>query len=194
MKIVFATNNKGKLREVKKLFENEKVQILSLKEIGFEQEIAETGTTFEENAFIKADTIFKIFQLPVIADDSGLEADQLDGRPGVYSARYAGENVTYEENNKKLLRELKHFEPPHPARFICCAVFVNATKRISVIGNLEGEIIREFRGNNGFGFDPVFKPEGYNITLAEMELSEKNAISHRAKAFNNLKSRLKNII
>jgi XTP/dITP diphosphohydrolase len=194
MKILFATNNKGKLKEVRNLFENNDIAILSLEDIGFNEEIAETGITFEENAFIKADTVYRKFHLPVIADDSGLEVDHLGGRPGVYSARYAGENVTYEDNNRKLLSELKGFKPPHSARFICCAVYVDDKNRISVNGKLEGEIIKEFKGNNGFGFDPVFKPEGYNITLAEMELTEKNRISHRALAFNLLKSKLQNII
>lgn len=194
MKIVFATNNNGKLREVKKLFQNKAIEILSLKEIGFDEEIAETGKTFEENAFIKADTIFNKFKLPVIADDSGLEVDQLEGRPGVYSARYAGANVTYEDNNRKLLREIKEFNSPHLARFICCAVYVDEKNRISVEGRLEGEIIREFRGKNGFGFDPVFKPEGYEITLAEMELEEKNLISHRARAFQKLQRKIKELL
>lgn len=194
MKIIFATRNKGKLKEVQKIFGNEKFEIISLSELGFNDEIEETGTTFEENAFIKADTIFKKFKLPVIADDSGLAVDQLDGQPGIYSARYAGENATYEDNNKKLLKELENFTQPHYAKFVCCAVFVDEQNRITVNGDLKGEIITEFRGVNGFGFDPIFKPESYNITLAEMPLEEKNKISHRAKAFNLLKSKIEEII
>lgn len=194
MKIIFATRNKGKLKEVQKIFGNEKFEIISLSELGFNDEIEETGTTFEENAFIKADTIFKKYKLPVIADDSGLAVDQLDGQPGIYSARYAGENATYEDNNKKLLKELENFTQPHYAKFVCCAVFVDEQNRITVNGDLKGEIITEFRGVNGFGFDPIFKPESYNITLAEMPLEEKNKISHRAKAFNLLKSKIEEII
>jgi XTP/dITP diphosphohydrolase len=190
MKVIFATGNKGKLREVKKIFETESFKIISLDELNFFEEIDETGSTFEENAFIKADTIFKKFRLPVIADDSGLAVDQLDGKPGVFSARYAGENVTYEDNNKKLLKELTNFPQPHYAKFVCCAVFVDEQNRIAVNGYLKGEIIKEFKGVNGFGFDPIFKPEGYSITLAEMSLEEKNKISHRSKAFNLLKNKM----
>lgn len=194
MKVIFATNNLGKLKEVQNIFSNTEFEIVSLKDINYTDEIEETGATFEENAFIKADTIFNKFNLPVIADDSGLAVNQLDGRPGVYSARYAGENVTYEDNNKKLLSELKEKSQPHLAKFLCCAVYVDEKNRIAVTGELAGQITKEFKGTNGFGFDPIFNPNGYDITLAEMGMEEKNKISHRAKAFKSLKERIDKII
>lgn len=194
MRIVFATNNQGKLKEVKNIFANTKFEIISLADLKFNDDIEETGSTFEENAFIKADTIYNLFSIPVIADDSGLIVEQLNGEPGVYSARYAGENVTYTDNNNKILYELKNFPEPHEARFVCCAVFVGDNKRISLMGELKGEIIREFKGEHGFGYDPIFKPCGYELTLAEMKLEEKNKISHRAKAFNNLKVKMEESI
>jgi XTP/dITP diphosphohydrolase len=190
MKLIFATGNKGKLKEVKKIFSNTKYEIISLDDLGFTGEIEETGKTFEENAFIKAETIFNKFKIPVIADDSGLMVKQLDWRPGVYSARYAGENATYDDNNKKLLEELKPFPQPHLAKFVCCAVYVDEKEKISVTGELEGEIIKEYKGENGFGFDPIFKPFDFSQTLAEMKLNEKNKISHRAKAFEKLKEKI----
>jgi len=194
MKVIFATNNNGKLREVRDIFSSTEIEILSLKDIGFNQDIEETGSTFEENAFIKADTISREYNLPVIADDSGLQVEQLDGRPGVYSARYAGENVTYEDNNLKLHEELKSYAQPHFAQFLCCAVYVDNTNRIAVTGVLNGEIIMELKGVNGFGYDPVFIPEGFENTLAEMVLENKNKISHRAKAFAELKNRMDKLI
>jgi XTP/dITP diphosphohydrolase len=194
MKIVFATNNEGKLREVKQIFSDFGMDIISLKDLNYSDDIPETGKTFKDNAFIKADTIFIKFNLPVIADDSGLKVDQLGGRPGVYSSRYAGENATYEDNNRKILNELNDFDPPHIAKFVCCAVFVDNTNRISVIGELKGEIINELKGENGFGYDPIFKPSGHQITLAEMSLEEKNKISHRAEAFNMLHAEMKKVI
>ena len=118
------------------------------------------ASTFEENAFIKADTIFAKYSVPVIADDSGLIVDQLNGEPGVYSARYAGENATYTDNNNKILQELKNFLQPHFAKFLCCAVFVNRNKENISFGELPGEIIKEFKGEHGFGYDPIFKPDG----------------------------------
>ena len=180
----------GKLKEIKNIFIGSEYEIISLKEMGFNEDIEETGETFEENAFIKADTIYAKYKLPVIADDSGLSVEQLDGQPGVYSARYAGENVTYEDNNIKLLNELKNFKAPHFAEFICCAVYVDENQRISVFGKLQGEIISEFRGKNGFGFDPIFKPIGSELALAEMSLDEKNKISHRFQAFSQLRQRI----
>ncbi len=194
MKIVFATGNKGKLKEVKKLFIDTEIEIISLNDLGFEDEIEETGKTFEENAFIKADTIYNKYKIPVIADDSGLIVEQLEGRPGVYSARYAGENATYADNNKKLLKELKPFPQPHFAKFVCCAVYVENNNRIAATGELKGEIIKEYKGKNGFGFDPIFKPLNYSVTLAEMDLSDKNKISHRAKAFKKLKEKIVKIV
>jgi XTP/dITP diphosphohydrolase len=188
--LIFATANEGKLREVKKIFSGAGFNILSLKELKGVPEIIEDGNTFEANAFIKADTIFNLFQIPVIADDSGLTVDQLKGAPGVFSARYAGENCTYEDNNRKLLSELANFASPHPAQFVCCAVYVDRNYRESVEGTIKGRIIDEYRGGNGFGYDPVFIPDGFEKTLAEITLEDKNRISHRGKAFRLLKEKI----
>lgn len=193
MEIIFASSNTGKVKEVKKIFASSYFNIISLDELGFNDEIIEDGKSFEENAFIKADKIFQKYKLPVIADDSGLAVEQLDGEPGIYSARYAGENATYADNNKKLISELNKFPKPHLAKFVCCAVYVDENNRISVFGELPGEIISEYKGTNGFGFDPIFIPDNYNITLAQMSLEGKNKISHRAIAFNKLENKLKHI-
>ncbi|MFZ1290728.1 MAG: RdgB/HAM1 family non-canonical purine NTP pyrophosphatase [Melioribacteraceae bacterium] len=193
MKFVFATGNKGKLSEVRNIFSDTKFEILSLEEIGFTEEIIEDGKSFEENSFIKADRIFSEFKIPVIADDSGLAVDQLNGEPGIYSARYAGENATYFDNNIKLLNELKNFSEPHLAKFLCFAVYVDDKNRISVLGELPGKIIKEFRGEHGFGYDPIFQPDEFDLTLAQMNLEDKNRISHRAKAFNSLKKKIEEV-
>ncbi|MGE5438370.1 MAG: RdgB/HAM1 family non-canonical purine NTP pyrophosphatase [Bacteroidota bacterium] len=187
MDIIFATGNKGKLKEVKAIFQDTSHNILSLKELTDVPEIVEDGITFEENARIKAVTIYDLFRLPVIADDSGLAVDQLQGAPGVYSARYAGENATDLDNNNKLLEELKKFPEPHSARFICCAVYFDGCTYLKAFGEVPGTIISEPKGEHGFGYDPLFLPEGYTKTMAEISPDEKNKISHRAKAFNLLK-------
>ncbi len=193
MKIIFATQNKGKAKEVKAIFANSPFKIISLYGLGNEIEIEETGSTFQENSFIKAKAIFDIYKEPVIADDSGLEIEQLDGRPGVYSARYAGENCTFDDNNLKVIEELKKFPEPHRAKFISYAVFYDGKNRIETIGELHGQIIKEPRGTNGFGYDPIFIPDGFDSTLAELSLEEKNKISHRAKSFQKLKEALARI-
>ena len=188
--IIFATGNKGKLNEVKKIFEGSEFNIISLYDLGNVPDILEDGDTYEENSLIKARAIYDIYKEPVIADDSGLSVEQLDGRPGVYSARYAGENCTYDDNNKKVLEELKEFSQPHKAKFVCCAVFYDGGEPLYSVGELHGEMVHEFKGSNGFGFDPIFQPEGYDITLAEMTTEEKNKLSHRAIAFENLRKKL----
>lgn len=186
-KIVFATANKGKLLEVVHIFEGTKFQIISMNELGEIPEIEEDGNTFEDNALKKAKFIFNKFGFPTIADDSGLSIEQLGGRPGVYSARYAGEDCSFDDNNRKVLEELNEFPEPHKAQFLSNAIFFDGRTIHSTVGKLPGKIIHTFRGTNGFGYDPIFVPDGYKITLAEMSLDEKNKISHRAKAFNQLK-------
>lgn len=188
--IIFASGNKGKVQEVQDLFKDTYFKIVALSELDGVPEIIENGSTFEENAFIKAELIFKHFNIPVIADDSGLEVDALGGMPGVISARYAGESCSYDDNNQKLISELSGLEEPYRARFVTCAVYWDGNKRFSVHGELNGEIVTIPKGNNGFGYDPVFKPEGFDATLAELTLDEKNAISHRARAFSKLKLRM----
>ncbi len=189
-RMIFATGNVGKLKEVKKLFAEFHVEILSLKDLENPPEIIENGKTFEENSLIKARTVFADYGVPVFADDSGLVVEQLGGAPGVYSARYAGEKATYAENNKKLLEELKRFPEPHQAKFVCVASYVDGEREFTVRGELPGKIVHEFRGENGFGYDPIFIPKGYDRTLAELSLEEKNKISHRGQAMAKLKNEL----
>lgn len=185
--LIFASRNKGKVKEVAHILKSENIKVLSLMGIDAAPEIIESGTTFEENAKIKADVIYDAFRVPVIADDSGLAVEQLSGAPGVYSARYAGERATDEENNYKLLFELGKFPEPHPAKFVCSAVFYDGHKWLTAMGEIKGQVIKNQRGENGFGYDPLFLPDGYNHTTAELDMEEKNKISHRAIAFNQLK-------
>lgn len=190
MKVIFATQNKGKSQEVKNLFEGTYIQIVTLADLGNDIDIEETGTTLYENALIKAKTIYEIYKMPVISDDSGLEIELLNGRPGVYSARYAGENCSFDDNNKKVTEELKSFPHPHRAKFVSQALYFDGNEIISFVGELPGRMIDKPRGNFGFGYDPIFIPDGFANTLAELTLEEKNVISHRAKSFEQLKSKL----
>jgi len=189
-KLIFATGNKGKLKEVQKIFADTEFEIVSLYDLGDVPEIEENGITYAENALIKAKVIFGIHKMPVIADDSGLSVEQLNGEPGVYSARYAGENCTYDDNNKKLIKELEKFDKPHLAKFICSAVFYDGKNIITSLGEFHGEIISEFKGEHGFGYDPIFVPKNSKRTLAEYSSQEKNKVSHRAIAFEKLKAKL----
>ncbi len=184
--LIFATGNAGKLKEVREIF-GESYKIISLKELNNSYDVIEDRLTFEENALKKAREIYELYGKPVIADDSGLEVEQLDGRPGLYSARYAGENCNFEDNNRKIISELKDFDSPHNARFLCTAVYYSGEGAIITTGALNGTIIEEITGVEGFGYDPVFIAEGYNKTLAEISREEKNSISHRGKAFRKLK-------
>jgi len=185
--IIFASGNKGKIAEVKGIFSGTDYQIISLYDLGAVPDIIEDGDTFEENAKIKAKFIFDIYKRPVIADDSGLTVEQLHGAPGVYSARYAGENCTYLDNNLKLINALKDLPDPHKAKFVCCAVYLDNKNYYHQTGELSGRIISELKGSNGFGYDPVFIADRFEQTLAEMDSSQKNKMSHRALAFNKLK-------
>lgn len=190
MKILFATQNAGKAKEVKAIFAGSEIEIVSLYDLGNNIDIEEHGTTFRENAFIKAKAVYDIYKVPVVADDSGLEIAQLDGRPGVYSARYAGENCTYEDNNLKVIDELKEFPEPHLASFISYAVYYDGINEIEAVGYLPGYLIKEQRGTNGFGYDPIFIPDGFEKTISELDFDFKNSISHRAKSFALLKDKL----
>ncbi|MBI9073098.1 MAG: RdgB/HAM1 family non-canonical purine NTP pyrophosphatase [Melioribacteraceae bacterium] len=188
--VLFATGNDGKAKEVKNIYSKTKFDIKSLKDIGDYSDIVEDGLTLKENALIKARFIYEKYKVPVIADDTGLEVEQLDGAPGVYSARYAGENCSYDDNNNKLITELADKDEPHNAKFVCYAVYFDGENEIVVKGEFPGRIINEKAGEYGFGYDPIFVPDGEKTTLAEMSLEQKNKISHRAKAFNNLKEKM----
>lgn len=190
MKIIFATQNKGKADEVKEIFSGTIFEIQSLADLGNGIEIEETGETLYDNALLKAKTIFEIYKTAVIADDSGLMIAQLNDKPGVYSARYAGENCTYDDNNRKVIEELKKFPQPHRAKFASQAIFYDGYEIISAVGELPGRMIDKFRGNFGFGYDPIFIPDGFANTLAELTVEEKNGISHRGKSFMQLRNKL----
>ena len=191
--LIFASRNKGKIEEVTHIMKESNIQVLSLLGLEPAPEIIESGVTFEENAKIKCKVIFDEFRVPIIGDDSGLSVDQLNGRPGVYSARYAGEHATDNENNNKLLFELSQFPEPHNAKFICSAVYYDGKNWLASSGEIKGRIIKLPKGSNGFGYDPLFVPDGYKQTTAELSLYDKNKISHRAIAFNQLKKIIINL-
>ena len=184
-KIIFATKNIGKLNEFIRLMAKYDLEVLSLIDINYEAEIIEDGITFEENALIKARTIAEQYNFPVIADDSGLIIDALDGAPGVYSAIYAGDHASDDENIVKVLAELADVEASkRTARFVCVLAIVDANgKEIVVSGECEGEILTKKRGLKGFGYDPIFYLPQLGKTMAELSRDEKNALSHRANAF-----------
>lgn len=184
MKLVFATHNHNKLKEIEALLP-EHIELLSLDDIGCTEEIEETGSTIDENAIIKAEYVKTHYNYDCFADDTGLEVESLAGAPGVYSARYAGEEKNDEANVTKLLRQLEQYED-RKARFKTVIALSLDRKQSLFTGICEGRIINERRGKNGFGYDPVFMPKDHEKTFAEMELSEKSKISHRAKAFNSL--------
>lgn len=186
--IIVATKNQGKVNELKAIFAAKGVEVKSLLDYPSIPDIEETGETFAENAKIKAVEMARYFQKSVIADDSGLIVDALDGAPGVYSARYAGLEKSDEKNNEKLLRELQNVpESKRSARFHCaiCIAFPDGRDYIFE-GSCEGIIAQEPRGNNGFGYDPLFYIPHLKKTMAEITQEEKNQISHRAKAIQKL--------
>ena len=184
MEIVFATNNKHKVREISDLLDKN-FTILSLADLNITEEIPEEAETLEENALFKARYVHEKTGLNVFADDTGLEVSALGGAPGVYSARYAGEGRSFDDNIEKLLREMQN-TTDRSARFrTVIALILNGTEYLFE-GTVEGEIIRERRGDDGFGYDPVFLAAGYDRTFAEIPLGEKNRISHRAKAVRHL--------
>ncbi|RMG35728.1 MAG: XTP/dITP diphosphatase [Methanobacteriota archaeon] len=182
--VVLATRNIHKIEEIKDILKDVPVEIRSLQDFPEVPEIEETGHTFEENALIKAETVFNLTGHWAVGDDSGLEVDALKGAPGIYSARYAGPTKSYEANNIKLLEELSGLPASQrKAQFHCAAAIVGPDTRKVVHGILRGMITFEPRGSAGFGYDPLFIPEGYEQTLAELGEEIKNKISHRARAF-----------
>lgn len=186
--IIIATKNKGKVKEFQALLEPRGVKVTSLLDYEPIPDVEETGATFAENAELKALAMAKYFQKPVIADDSGLIVDALNGAPGIYSARYAGEEKNDAKNNEKLLREMKDVEDDkRTARFHCaiCVAFPNG-KSYLFEGSCEGMIAKEPKGENGFGYDPLFYIPHLKKTMAQLTEREKNQISHRAKAIEKL--------
>ena len=189
MKLVFATNNVNKLKEVQQLLQNS-IEILSLNDINCFDEVAETETTLEGNAKLKADYITKNFGYNCFADDTGLEVASLDGKPGVYSARFAGEPRSSERNMDKLLSELKG-KTNRNAQFRTAICLNIDNTQFIFEGICKGEILKEKKGEKGFGYDPVFAPKGFNTSFAEMSAEEKNKISHRGLAIQHLVKFLK---
>ena len=194
MKVIIATGNQGKVREFKELLEPLGFEAVSMKDEGISADIVEDGETFEENAHIKAKAIYNICHCPVIADDSGLEVEFLDSAPGIYSARYAGENATDTERCEKILGEMQGVDMPlRRARFVCALYFILDEKReYCAKGVLNGYIGEELVGEGGFGYDPIFVLEN-GKTVAELDENEKNEISHRANAMKNLVAELRHI-
>jgi len=186
--VLIATNNPGKAREFEALFHSKGYDIKTLKDFPEVPEIAETGTTFRENALIKASTLSKILNKMVLADDSGLKVEALNGEPGVYSARYAGLQKDDQANNDKLLRNLKGIPlTQRTAHFHCTLALVAPGKEdLVVFGEVPGVILEEPRGKNGFGYDPLFYVPELGQTMGEMSQEEKNKISHRAAALQKL--------
>ena len=194
MKIVFATNNPHKLSEIRSILGNN-VEVLSLSDIGWHDEIPETGSTLEANALQKAEYIYNKYGVSVFADDTGLEVESLGGAPGVHTARYAGEEQNTEANVNKLLYELGE-NNNRKARFLTVIALIlkepEGTITKTFEGIIEGIITEGRRGTDGFGYDPVFQPDGYSETFAELGVDVKNSISHRAKATNKLAAYLLN--
>ena len=191
-KMIFATGNEGKMREVRMILGDLGAEILSLKEAGIQAEAEENGTTFEENAVIKAKEIMEKTGALVLADDSGLEVDALNGEPGIYSARYMGHETSYHIKNKNLIERLEgKTGEERSARFVCAiaACFPDG-RRKTVRAAMEGRIGYEEKGENGFGYDPIFYLPEYGCTSAELSMEEKNRISHRGKALCLIKEEL----
>lgn len=188
-KIVFATANEGKVKEIKEILKDFPIEVVSMKEMGITAEIEENGATFEENSLIKARALVKLTGLPALADDSGLEVDYLNGEPGIYSARYLGRDTDYDYKNNYIIDKLSEAKgEERSARFVCVISLVLPDGREFVErGVVEGLIGYEQKGENGFGYDPIFYLPEYGKTSAELPPEEKNRISHRGKALTAMK-------
>ena len=187
-KLILATNNIHKQKEMDALLNDMDIKIVGLNQYSQVGEIDETGKTLIENSFIKSRTVNKLTGVPSLADDTGLEVDALGGKPGVYSARYAGKNPTYQENCDKLLLKLKGYpKEKRVATFKTVISFVDGEREHHAEGVVKGVIVDKYRGVDGFGYDPIFQPESQSQTYAEMDTEEKNRMSHRFKALDNIK-------
>ncbi len=189
MRIVLATNNSHKIREIKEILSDLPIDFLTLSDFSGFPKVEETGKSFEENAILKAVAICQYTGLPSVADDSGLEVEALNGAPGVLSSRFAGARCSFKDNNEKLLKLLAEVPwKKRKAKFVCVAALAKDEKNIvTVRGEVQGIISFEEKGENGFGYDPLFLIPSLNKTLAELPLKEKNKISHRAQAFAKVK-------
>ena len=192
-KVIFATGNQGKMKEIREILGDLDIELLSLKDAGIQADIVEDGKTFEENAQIKARTVCSLTGEIVLADDSGLEIDYLNKEPGIYSARYMGEDTSYRIKNANLIERLNGVpDEKRTARFVCAiaAAFPDGTMK-TVRATMEGRIGYEEKGENGFGYDPIFYLPEYGCTSAELSMEEKNKISHRGKALRLIKDELR---
>ena len=189
-KLIFATGNEGKMKEIRMILADMGMEILSMKEAGVDTDIVEDGTTFEENALIKARTVAAVSGLPAMADDSGLEVDHMDKAPGIYSARFLGEDTSYRIKNQYIIDQLAEVEgDARSARFVCAiALALPDGRSFTTRATVEGVIAYEERGNEGFGYDPIFYLPEYGKTTAELTPEEKNVISHRGKALRQMKA------
>ncbi|MEH7106663.1 MULTISPECIES: XTP/dITP diphosphatase [Bacillaceae] len=194
--VIIATKNRGKAKEFEEIFASRGMRVLTLLDFPEIPEVEETGTTFEENATLKAEAVSTVLNKMVIGDDSGLMVDALEGRPGIYSARYAGEMKNDQSNLLKVLAELNGVpEEKRTARFYCAlAVAIPGQDTFTVSGTCEGRILDEPRGTNGFGYDPIFFVPDKGVAMAELTSDEKNKISHRANALKKLNSSLDSIL
>lgn len=195
-RVIFATSNDGKMKEIREILKDLDIELVSMKDIGINPDIEENGETFEANAIIKAKTIAELTNEIVLADDSGLEVDYLNKAPGVYSARFMGENTSYDIKNQYIINQLAEVTgEKRSARFVCviaCA-FPNG-EVITRRATIEGTIAAEIAGANGFGYDPIFYVPEYGCTTAQMSPEMKNEVSHRGKALNAMKEVLKHSI
>lgn len=195
-KIIFATSNEGKMDEIRDICKDLDVELLSLKDAGIVAEIDENGTSFEENAIIKAKTVMEMTGAMVLADDSGIEVDYLNKAPGIYSARFLGEDTPYSVKNQYIIDQLAKAEgEERSARFVCVIACAFPDGRmITAKGTIEGYIAHKISGSHGFGYDPIFYVPEYSCTMADMAPEEKNKISHRGKALMKMKELLKSYL
>ena len=193
MKVIAATKNKGKIREMEEILSELGIEIVSQQNMGIDVDVEETGDTFEKNALIKARAVAMISDSPVLADDSGICVDALGGAPGVYSARYAGDNATDEDKINKMLCEIGNSED-RSAKFVTAVAFIFPDGReVTATGEVKGHITEKPAGGGGFGYDPIFFSEELKKTFAEASDEEKNSVSHRGRALRNLYEKLKNM-
>ena len=192
-KIIFATSNEGKMKEIREILKDFEIELLSLKDAGLDLEIEENGTTFEANAIIKAKYVMELTGEMVLADDSGLEVDYMDKAPGVYSARFLGENTSYDIKNQYIIDQLSNAkDEERSGRFVCVIAFaVPGAEIMTRRADIEGVIAKEILGEHGFGYDPIFFLPEYNCTTAQLTSEQKNAISHRGKALSAMKEEIK---
>jgi XTP/dITP diphosphohydrolase len=195
-KVIFATTNEGKMKEIREILKDLDIELLSLKDAGLNPDIDENGSSFEENAIIKAKQVMELTGEIVLADDSGIEVDYLNKAPGVYSARFMGEDTPYTVKNQYIIDQLKNTaDEERSARFVCViACALTGGEILTSRGTIEGYIAKQISGENGFGYDPIFYVPEYHCTTAQMLPAQKNEISHRGKALRALKDELKKYI